>query len=139
MVIPPWVPLHRYATFSKIASNDNTTSPGPMPIKLMENFRAVFYAPYYATQALGFYAQEGVEIELNTSDAPGDAVPLLLDGTIDLTWGGPMRVMMAHDRDPKSPLVSFGEVVARDPFFLIGKRKPFKLTDLTQLRFASVA
>ena len=34
-----------------------------MPIKLTENFRAVFYAPFYATQALGFYAQEGVEGE----------------------------------------------------------------------------
>jgi NitT/TauT family transport system substrate-binding protein len=110
-----------------------------MPIKLMENFRAVFYAPYYATQALGLYTQEGVEIELQTSDAPGDAVPLLLDGTVDLTWGGPMRVMLAHDRDPKSPLVSFGEVVSRDPFFLIGKRRPFALADLARLRFASVA
>lgn len=110
-----------------------------MPIRLMENFRALFYAPYYATQALGFYAQEGVEIELKTSDNPGDAVPLLLDGRIDLTWGGPMRVMIAHDRDPNSPLVNFGEVVSRDPFFLIGKRKPFKLADLTQLRFTSVS
>ena len=64
-----------------------------MPIRLMENFRAVFYAPYYATVALGFYKREGVDVELLTSDAPGDAVPKLLDGSIDLTWGGPMRVM----------------------------------------------
>ena len=35
-----------------------------MPIRLMENFRAVFYAPYYATHALGFYEREGVEVEL---------------------------------------------------------------------------
>ena len=52
-----------------------------MPIRLMENFRAVFYAPYYATYALGFYEREGVEVELLTSDAPGDAVPKLIDGT----------------------------------------------------------
>ena len=52
-----------------------------MPIRLMENFRAVFYAPYYATHALGFYKREGVEVELLTSDAPGDAVPKLIDGT----------------------------------------------------------
>jgi hypothetical protein len=31
-----------------------------MSIKLTENFRAVFYAPFYATQALGFYDREGV-------------------------------------------------------------------------------
>ncbi|MEI9924140.1 MAG: ABC transporter substrate-binding protein [Bradyrhizobium sp.] len=59
-----------------------------MKIRLMENFRAVFYAPYYATQALGFYANEGVDVELVSSDTPGDAIAHLLDGTIDLTWAG---------------------------------------------------
>jgi NitT/TauT family transport system substrate-binding protein len=108
-------------------------------IRLMENFRALFYAPYYATQALGFYAGEGVDVELISSDAPGDAITHLYDDTIDVTWGGPMRVMAAHDRDPKSPLVSFGEVVSRDPFFLIGNCEQFKLSDLTQLRFATVS
>jgi NitT/TauT family transport system substrate-binding protein len=112
-----------------------------MPIRLMENFRAVFYAPYYATLALGFYGREGVEVELLTSDAPGDAVPKLLDGSIDLTWGGPMRVMKAHDQDRASPLVSFCEVVWRDPFFLIGRAggMPFRLADLPQRKFASVS
>jgi NitT/TauT family transport system substrate-binding protein len=112
-----------------------------MKIRLMENFRAAFYAPYYATHALGFYAREGVDVELMTSDAPGDAVPKLIDGTVDLTWGGPMRVMKAHDADRRSPLVSFCEVVARDPFFLIGRSgtAPFVLSDLPHMRFASVS
>ena len=112
-----------------------------MPIRLMENFRAVFYAPYYATYALGFYGREGVEVELLTSDAPGDAVPKLIGGTVDLTWGGPMRVMKAHDQDTHSPLVNFCEVVSHDPFFLIGRKglQPFRLSDLPQAKFASVA
>jgi NitT/TauT family transport system substrate-binding protein len=112
-----------------------------MKIRLMENFRAAFYAPYYATHALGFYEREGVDVELMTSDAPGDAVPKLIDGAIDLTWGGPMRVMKAHDQDSSSPLVSFCEVVSRDPFYLIGRSgaKPFTLADLPHLRFASVS
>ena len=114
-----------------------------MKIRLMENFRAIFYAPYYATCALGFYADEGVDVELVSSGAPGDAIAHLADGTIDLTWGGPMRVMMAHDRDNpsplRSPLVCFGEVVSRDPFFLIGKFRPFRLSNLERLRFATVS
>ena len=110
-----------------------------MPIRLMENFRAVFYAPYYATHALGFYRREGADVELLTSGAPGDAVPKLIDGTIDVTWGGPMRVMRAHDQDKRSPLVSFCEVVSHDPFFLIGKPGPFRLADLPSKRFASVS
>jgi NitT/TauT family transport system substrate-binding protein len=108
-------------------------------IRLMENFRAIFYAPYYAAHRLGFYANEGVDVELVSSDAPGDAIAHLTNGTIDLTWGGPMRVMTAHGRDDQSPLVCFGEVVSRDPFFLIGNFKRFKLSDLAHLRFAAVS
>ncbi len=112
-----------------------------MKIRLAENFRAVFYAPFYATQALGLYAREGIEIEFVTSTAPGDAVGGLLDGATDVTWGGPMRVMRARDAQPDSPLVCFGEVVARDPFYLVGRKDlaDFKLADLARLRFATVS
>ncbi len=112
-----------------------------MQIKLSENFRAVFYAPFYATHALGFYTSEGVDVELLSSPAPAAAASGLLDGTIDLSWGGPMRVMKARDMDRNSPLVCFCEVAARDPFFLVGKgdRPEFRLADLPQLKIATVS
>jgi NitT/TauT family transport system substrate-binding protein len=112
-----------------------------MPIRLAENFRAVFYAPFYATKALGFYAREGVDVELISSSGPGDGVAGLLDGTVDITWGGPMRVMKAGDQQAASPLACFCEVVARDPFYLVGKahHAPFQLADLPALRFAAVS
>jgi NitT/TauT family transport system substrate-binding protein len=112
-----------------------------MPIKLAENFRALFYAPFYATAALGFYAREGVDVELVPCSRPGDGVAGLLDGTIDITWGGPMRVMKAGEQGSNSPLACFCEVVARDPFFLAGKasRPDFQLADLPSLRFAAVS
>lgn len=112
-----------------------------MRIRLAENFRAVFYAPLYATDALGFYARESVDVELLSSSAPGDGVSALLDGTVDLTWGGPMRVMKANDGQSPSSLVCFCEVVARDPFYLVGRRAGgiFQLADLRSLRFAAVS
>jgi len=111
-----------------------------MRIKLAENFRAVFYAPFYAIGALGCYGREGVEVELLSSPAPAAAAASLYDGSIDLSWGGPMRVMKARDEDRNAPLVCFGEVAGRDPFFLVGQaRAPFKLTDLPRLRLATVS
>ena len=86
-----------------------------MHVKLSENFRAVFYGPFYATHALGFYASEGVEVELLNSPAPAAAAAGLLDGSIDVAWGGPMRVMKARDEDTGSPLTCFCEVAGRDP------------------------
>ena len=101
----------------------------------------MFYAPFYATQALGFYVREGVEVELLNSSAPGYGVSALLDGTVDITWGGPMRVIKASEQQPTSPLVCFCEVVARDPFYLIGRNTHpnFELTDLPSLRFGAVS
>jgi len=112
-----------------------------MRIRMAENFRAVFYAPFYAAHALGFHAREGIEVELLNSSAPGGGPAALLDGTVDITWGGPMRVMKVRDQDPASPLVCFCEVVGRDPFFLIGRgdHGAFRLADLPRLRFASVS
>jgi NitT/TauT family transport system substrate-binding protein len=112
-----------------------------MRVKLSENFRAVFYAPFYATHALGFYTAEGVEVELLNSPAPAAAAKGLLDGSIDISWGGPMRVMKARDDDPGSPMVCFCEVAARDPFFLVGKGDPsaFGLADLTRLKVGTVS
>lgn len=112
-----------------------------LQIKLSENFRAVFYAPFYATLELGFLPREGVEVELIGSSTPGSAVTGLLDGSIDVTWGGPMRVMKARDEQHGPPLVCFCEVVGRDPFYLIGRRRDavFALQDLVQLKFASVS
>ena len=115
--------------------------PEAMRVRLAENFRAVFYAPFYATHALGFYASEGVAVDLVDSPTPGAAIAGLLDRSIELAWGGPMRVMKARDLDPASPLVCFCEVVARDPFFLLGKadRSGFRLADLARLRMATVS
>ena len=110
-----------------------------MRVKLSENFRAVFYAPFYATHALGFYTSEGVEVELLNSPAPAAAAAGLLDGSIDISWGGPMRVMKAHDDDPGSPMVCFCEVAARDPFFLVGKVSAFRLGDLSRLKLGTVS
>jgi NitT/TauT family transport system substrate-binding protein len=112
-----------------------------MRIILSENFRAVFYAPFYATQALGFYGSEGVAVDLLDSPAPAAAGAGLLDGSIDLSWGGPMRVMKARDLDAASPLVCFCEVAARDPFFLVGKGDPgrFQLADLRLGKIATVS
>ena len=59
-----------------------------MPIRLMENFRAIFYAPYYATHALGFYKREGLDVEVRA----------LVDLVYPLAWSGRDRALEAIDR-----------------------------------------
>jgi NitT/TauT family transport system substrate-binding protein len=56
-------------------------------------------------------------------------------------WGGPLRVMLTHEADPSSDVVCFCDVVARDPFFVIGRepRPAFRPADLTAVRLGSVS
>ena len=110
-------------------------------IVLSENFRALFYAPFYAAYATGAFRDAGVEVELRPSPDPAAAARALRSGEVDVMWGGPLRVMIVHDSEPDADLVCFADVVARDPFFVIGARpRPdFRVADLAKVRFATVS
>ena len=107
-----------------------------MAITLQESLRGLFYAPFYVALARDAYAAEGVEVQFVSSPRPGDAARNVLDGTVDVCWGGPMRVMQAYQQIPGCDLVSFAEVVTRDPFMLLGRepRPHFTLRDLLGFR-----
>jgi NitT/TauT family transport system substrate-binding protein len=109
-----------------------------MRITLCENMRAVPYVPFYLALAGGYWEKERLDIRHVVSPSTARTATGLLDGSVDVSWGGPMRVMLHHDADPRCPLVCFGQVVARDPFILVGRRrKPaFTWRDLVGLRVA---
>lgn len=117
--------------------------PSVMTLTLAENFRAIFYTPFYLLKALGLAEQAGLELSWLPPGSPGGAIDAIKNGTVDLTWGGPMRVMKDHDTTPSNgqSLLCFGEVVSRDPFFLLGKKKlgRFELAQLRHLRLAQVS
>jgi NitT/TauT family transport system substrate-binding protein len=110
-------------------------------IRLQEPFRAVFYAPFYAVLARNAYKEQGVEVELVSGTQPSLAKDSVLEGRAHLAWGGPMRILLAHDADPASPLRNFGAAILGDPFFLVGRepRPEFRLTDLATLTLGTVS
>lgn len=121
------------------------TEAARMPITLQESLRAVFYAPFYVALARDAYAQEGVEVRFVSAPSPGRAAVGVLDGTADVCWGGPMRVMQAYAQataqGSQCDLVHVAEVVTRDPFLLVGRtpRPDFTLRDLPGLRIGTVS
>ena len=108
------------------------------PITLYENLRTIAYTPFYLAIQRGDWAREGIDVAVRLSPVPAETAEGLLAGRADVSWGGPMRVMMHHDRDPDCPLVCFGQVVARDPFILIGAKpnRRFRFRDLANKRIA---
>ncbi len=112
-----------------------------MAITLTENFRAVFYAPFYAAEATGAYREAGLDIRILRSPDPATAGAALRSGGADVMWGGPLRVMLLAETDPAAEFVCFCNVVARDPFFVIGRepRPDFTVADLARVPLATVS
>ena len=112
-----------------------------MAIVIQESLRALFYAPYYVALTLGAYEQEGLEVRFASAPRPGQAPNAIFQGTVDVVWGGPMRVNQVYDQRANCDLVCFGEAVTRDPFMLIGRtpRPNFRLAVLTAMRLAPVS
>jgi NitT/TauT family transport system substrate-binding protein len=111
-----------------------------MALVVQESFRALFYAPYYAALALGAYEKEGLEVRLVSARRPGEAANALFHGTVDVVWGGPMRVNQVYDQRAHCDLVCFGEAVTRDPFVVVGRtaRPNFRLGVLRTMRLGIV-
>ena len=65
--------------------------------------RGLFYAPFYVAPARDAFAGEGVEIRFTSSLHPDETALCVMDGTVDVTRGGPIRV------------TCLGEVVMRGP------------------------
>jgi NitT/TauT family transport system substrate-binding protein len=112
-----------------------------MRVDLVENFRALFYAPFYATFALGAFEAEGVDVEMKSPTEFGNSLKALAAGQANVSWGGPMRLMLARERDPAATGVAFCEVVGRDPFYLIGRtpNPAFRMRDLLHSTVATVS
>ena len=112
-----------------------------MAVVIQELLRGLFYAPYYAALALGAYDKEGVEVRFVSAPTPGRAPDGLFDGTIDVAWGGPMRVNQMYEERPDCDLVCFAEAVTRDPFMLVGRsRSPISaLESLREARIGTVS
>jgi NitT/TauT family transport system substrate-binding protein len=112
-----------------------------MALTLLENFRAVFYTPFYAAFALNAFEAEGVEVKRLMGTTPAETAQALLKGQADVAWGGPIRLLLANNQQPDNDLVIICEVIRRDPFFLVGREpKPdWQLRDLLQVRLGSVS
>ena len=103
-----------------------------------EPFRSIFYAPQFVTLHGGYFAAEGLDVEIRTASPGVTTTGVLIDGTASIALGGIMRSLDVADRGGP-PLPHFAEVNSRNGFFLLGRTPTFAWRDLvgrTVLSFA---
>ena len=101
-------------------------------VKINEVTHSVFYAPMYLAEALGYYEDEGFEVEFTNGGGADNTMAAVLSGSADVGFCGPEAALyIAIGGSSDSPKV-FGQLTKRDGSFLVSRKAEpdFKWSDL---------
>ncbi|MBQ3116562.1 MAG: ABC transporter substrate-binding protein [Clostridia bacterium] len=105
---------------------------GLKKIRLNEVTHSVFYAPLYVAIEKGYFAEEGLEIELTNGGGADASMTAVLSKTADIGLMGPETVIYVQNQGKKDSPKVFGQLTQKDGSFLVSKTPmpDFKWTDL---------
>ena len=92
-------------------------------IKINEVTHSVFYAPLYLADALGYFEDEGFEIELTNGGGADKTMAAVLSGGADVGFCGPEAVIYTFLGGSEDQPKVFGQLTKRDGSFLVGRNK----------------
>ena len=101
-------------------------------VKINEVTHSVFYAPMYLADALGYFEDEGFEVEFTNGGGADNTMAAVLSGSADIGFCGPEAALyVAIGGSADMPKV-FGQLTKRDGSFLVARtpEENFKWSDL---------
>ncbi len=124
------------AAFAGVSMVGCSQKPAETPltkVTVSEVTHSVFYAPQYAAINLGFFEEEGIEIELSNGQGADKVMSAVLSGHIDIGFAGPeAAIYVVNEGRDNHPQV-FAQLTQRDGSFLVG-RQPEPDFDWSQLK-----
>src|SRR5690625_7331227 len=112
--------------------NEDKTS-----IKLAEVTRSVFYAPQYVALEEGFFEEDGLDVELQTTWGGDKTMTTLLSDGADVALVGAETSMYGYGQESKDDAVNFAQLTQTDGTFLVSKepQPDFEWDDLKDSTF----
>ncbi len=92
-------------------------------VKVNEVTHSVFYAPLYLADALGYFNEEGIRIELTNGGGADNVMAAVLSGDADVGFCGPEAALYVLIGGSSDVPTVFGQLTKRDGSFLVS-RKP---------------
>lgn len=107
------------------------TTKGTSKVRLNEVTHSVFYAPQYLAMEKGFFAEEGLEIELTNGGGADKVMTAVLTRQSDIGLAGPEACIYVLNQQKDDYPVVFAQLTKRDGSFLVGREKTdFSWSDL---------
>lgn len=130
------------AIFSKkigLENSDNLPTPTTggenvelTKITVSEVTHSIFYAPQYVAMNLGFFKEEGLEVELVNGGGADNVMTAVLSNQVDIGFAGPEAAVYVYNEGRDDYAEVFAQVTKRDGSFLVAREDTdnFAWTDL---------
>ncbi|EXX89779.1 hypothetical protein BG53_14030 [Paenibacillus darwinianus] len=93
-------------------------------VRVGEVTRSLFYAPEYAALSQGFFKEEGLDVELQTTFGGDKTMTALLSGGIDVALVGSETTIYVFQQGAEDPVINFAQLTQTDGTFLVARDKP---------------
>ncbi|WP_256761142.1 ABC transporter substrate-binding protein [Cohnella sp. WQ 127256] len=115
------------------ACGNNKKDPDKLAnVKFSEVIRSIFYAPHYVAMSQGFFKEQGLNVDMNTSQGSDKGAAALIAGTADISLVGPETSIYIYNQKGDKTLKVFHQLTSKDGSFLLSREKldNFKWSDL---------
>ena len=105
---------------------------GMTTLQINEVTHSVFYAPLYLADALGYFQDEKIKIELTNGGGADNVMSAVLSGDADIGFCGPEAALYVLIGGSSDVPTVFGQLTKRDGSFLVSRipEPNFQWTDL---------
>lgn len=101
-------------------------------VKVAEVTHSMFYAPQYLAHKLGYFGEEGLDVEIITVPGADKVTAAVLSGDVQIGFCGSESTIYVYNQGEKDYLVNFAALTKRDGSFIVSREKieDFTLEDL---------
>lgn len=99
-----------------------TTAPTKIKVNLNEVTHSVFYAPQYVALNKGFFAEEGLDVNITVGQGADKVMTAVLSNQADIGLAGPEASIYVYNQGKEDYSVVFAQLTKRDGSFLVGKK-----------------
>lgn len=97
-------------------------------VSLCEVTHSIFYAPQYVAMNLGFFKDEGIEIELTNGQGADKVMSAVLSDNADIGFAGPEASIYVYNEGKEDHTQVFALLTQRDGSFLLSREKDPEFT-----------
>lgn len=101
-------------------------------VKVAEVAHSIFYAPQYVSHKLGYFEEEGLDVEIILTSGADKVTSAVLSGDVNIGFCGSEATIYVYNEGEKDYLINFAALTKRDGSFLVSREKydNFTLGDL---------